>query len=120
MTPVDASDVVSSLLSDPDAVEKLSGLASELMGGGAPPPPPPVPPVSSQPMRPVSPQPMPPMPGMSMKTGGKRMQLLTALKPFLSSHTCSQIDHAVHILSMARMARTAATQFVTPYRDKEE
>ncbi|HBI64800.1 MAG TPA: hypothetical protein DDX51_06750 [Clostridiales bacterium] len=109
---MEASDVVSSLLSDPDAVEKLSGLASELMGGGAPPPPPPMPP--------VSPQPMPPMSGLSMKTGGKRMQLLTALKPFLSSHTCSQIDHAVHILSMARMARTAATQFVTPYRDKEE
>lgn len=109
---MEASDVVSSLLSDPDAVEKLSGLASELMGGGAPPPPPPMPPVSSQPM--------PPMSGLSMKTGGNRMQLLTALKPFLSSHTCSQIDHAVHILSMARMARTAATQFVTPYRDKEE
>ena len=109
---MEASDVVSSLLSDPDAVEKLSGLASELMGGGAPPPPPPMPP--------VSPQPMPPMSGLSMKTGGKRMQLLTERTPFLSAHTCSQIDHAVHILSMARMARTAATQFVTPYRDKEE
>lgn len=36
-----------------------------------------------------------------------KRQLLDALRPFLSSATCAQIDHAEHIVSMAQMAKAA-------------
>lgn len=43
-----------------------------------------------------------------------RAELLHALRPFLSQDTCAQIAHAERILSMARMAKTAARQFLPP------
>jgi hypothetical protein len=47
-----------------------------------------------------------------------RLQLLTALKPFLSASAGEQIDHATRLLSMARMAKTAAGQ-ILPHGTQE-
>ena len=110
------SDMFSALLNDPQAMQKIAGLASELMGNTSPnettPANLPEPSDStSELMQRV-------MPALSALTQNNtaahsdRSELLCALKPFLSSHTCTQIDHAEHLVSMARMAQTAVGQLI--------
>lgn len=133
---MEAADLFSSLLQDPETMQKLAGIASELMGGGNPPPGPPQ--SSDGAGMPASPDPpstyQPPAPFpndlnpdfmrrlapalSALSQSGKnavnpaRFQLLCALKPFVSPRTREQIDHAEHLLRMARMAQTAAEQFM--------
>ncbi len=79
-------------------MQKLSGMAAELMHG------------TSAPSDDLSTgDAVPPR-----RANASRAELLHALRPFLSEETCTQIAHAERILSMARMAKTAARQFLPP------
>lgn len=78
-------------------MQKLSGMAAELMHG------------TSAPSAPSAEDVAPPR-----RVNASRAELLHALRPFLSEETCAQIAHAERILSMARMAKTAAQQFLPP------
>lgn len=133
---MEPADLFSSLLQDPETMQKLAGIASELMGGGNPPPItppssddatlPPKPETSSEYQPSFSfPNDLNPdfirrlAPALSvLSQSGRspvnpaRFQLLCALKPFVSPHTRDQIDHAEHLLRMARMAQTAVEQFM--------
>ncbi|MDO5784838.1 MAG: hypothetical protein Q4P20_07220 [Eubacteriales bacterium] len=133
---MESADLFSSLLQNPETMQKLAGIASELMGGGNPPP---IasqssdyagPPAKSETSSEYQPSFSFPddlntdfmrrlAPALSViSQSGKspanpaRFQLLCALKPFVSPHTREQIDHAEHLLRMARMAQTAAEQFM--------
>lgn len=57
--------------------------------------------------------------GQKLSNPAKR-ELLHALRPFLSSDTCAKIDHAEHILQMAQMAKAAAEQFLPQYSGTRE
>ena len=129
---MDSADLFSSLLQDPETMQKLAGIASELMGCGTAPPTAPPDAAASAPNEPPQPDNPPAFsmpddrsadwmrrlaPVLSAMTqsgtnlaNADRFQLLCALKPFLSSRTCEQIDRAAHLLRMARMAQTAAEQ----------
>ncbi len=76
-------------------MQKLSGMAAELLGSTAAP---------EEPADAAVPP----------HHANSRAELLHALRPFLSQDTCAQIAHAERILSMARMAKTAARQFLPP------
>ena len=78
-------------------MQKLSGMAAELMNGASAP-------SDSPEDNAVAPR----------RSHASRAELLHALRPFLSEETCAQIAHAERILSMARMAKTAARQFLPP------
>lgn len=79
-------------------MQKLSGMAAELMHGTS------VPSDDLSTGDAAAPR----------RTNASRAELLHALRPFLSEETCAQIAHAERILSMARMAKTAARQFLPP------
>ena len=79
-------------------MQKLSGMAAELMHG-----------TSAPSDDPSAEDAAPPR-----RANASRAELLHALRPFLSEETCAQIAHAERILSMARMAKTAARQFLPP------
>ncbi len=79
-------------------MQKLSGMAAELMHG------------TSAPSDDLSTGDA----AAPRRTNASRAELLHALRPFLSEETCAQIAHAERILSMARMAKTAARQFLPP------
>lgn len=79
-------------------MQKLSGMATELMHG------------TSAPSDDLSTGDA----AAPRRTNASRAELLHALRPFLSEETCTQIAHAERILSMARMAKTAARQFLPP------
>lgn len=93
---MEPADLLSQVLQDPEAMQKLSGIAAELMGSP-----------SASPNAPADAA-APPHPANS------RAELLHALRPFLSEETRTQIAHAERILSMARMAKTAARQVLPP------
>lgn len=107
---MESADLFSSLLQDPDAMQKLAGIASELMqSSGAP-----APPAQESPSLDESFTQLLPIISAISQSGQTlchpaRQQLLDALRPFLSSATCAHIDHAEHIVSMAQMAKTAQT-----------
>ena len=133
---MESADLFSSLLQNPETMQKLAGIASELMGGGNPPP------IAQQHSDNAALQPnstshevnqpafsipddfnadimrrLAPALSVITQSGNNpanpaRFELLCALKPFLSQRTCEQIDHAAHLLRMARMAQTAAEQFM--------
>lgn len=120
------NDMFSAILNDPDAMQKIAGIASELMGStsSADPPASTAMP-STQSSDPIADLMQQAIPALSMlaqnnqnNLNSDRYQLLCALKPFLSSRTCEQIDHAAHLLSMARMARTATGQLLPQLYNK--
>lgn len=118
---------LSGLLDNPDAMQKITELAGQLAGSSAPP---------ASAAASESPQTAPPSspasPGdpaaellqkavpllTSIAQSGQhaadpdRLHLLTALKPFLSASSASQLEHAARLLSMAHMTRTAASQLL--------
>ena len=94
-----SGDMFSALLNDPQAMQKIAGLASELMGTSVPGQIQPAPPDSSDERQQRLPAPA------DTSAYADRWALLCALRPFLSAHTGAQIDHAAHIVSMARMTR---------------
>ena len=95
---------INRILSDPGQMEKLSGLASLLMGGesgeAAPPPAPSL------------------DPGLLQKLGGalaggeagRETALLEAMRPWLSEKRRHKMDRAMQLAKMARIARLALGQ----------
>ena len=69
-------------------MQKLSGMAAQLLGSDAD-----APAETAAPPR---------------GTDAARIQLLHALRPFLSENTRAQIAHAERILSLARMTKTGS------------
>lgn len=94
---MEPADLLSNLFQDPEAMQKLSGMAAELMHGTS----------ASSDLSTGDDAP-------PRRANASRAELLHALRPFLSEETCAQIAHAERILSMARMAKTAARQFLPP------
>lgn len=97
-------------------MQKLAGIASELMNTNTTPAnipsQEPVPDANADFMRQLTPA-LSVIAQSSRNTGNpERVQLLAALKPFLSPHTRKQIDHAEHLLRMARMAQAATEQLI--------
>ena len=95
---------INRILSDPAQMEKLSGLASLLMGGE-----------SGE----AAPSPAPaPDPGLLQKLGGalgggaagKETALLEAMRPWLSEKRRHKMDRALQLAKMARIARLALGQ----------
>ena len=93
---------INRILSDPGQMEKLTGLASLLMGGEG-----------------ESAAPAPdPDPGLLQKLGGalgggaagKETALLEAMRPWLSEKRRHKIDRAMQLAKMARIARLALGQ----------
>ncbi|MGN1031252.1 MAG: hypothetical protein ACI4PQ_06575 [Butyricicoccaceae bacterium] len=129
------TDALSSLLSNPDALANLVQTASSLFGQPQPgaaggqdvPDPPACPEPPERPERPERPRPSTPDPAAELTgkllpmltaiaqsshcdSDSDRLRMLTALKPFISQKSCDEIDHAVRLLGMARMARAAMGQ----------
>ena len=118
---------LSAILDDPEAMKKIAEIAGEFAGGGASPgrspSPGPTPAFSANPSASGSAsdpatqlmQHAVPLLTSIARSGQQaadpdRLRLLTALKPFVSSGTAAQLDHAARLLSVAHMARTAAVQ----------
>ncbi len=123
--------MLSSLLNDPETMQKLAGIASQLMSGTD----------TSTDALPVQKNPelpaaggddptaafmrraLPAISAIAQSSHGslcpERSRLLHALRPFLSAQTCAQIDRAEHILSAARMAQSAAGQLLPQLCQKE-
>ncbi len=126
---MESSDLFSSLLQNPETMQQLASLASEVMGGMAPPPASHAQPTQQLPSPPAAQQQaasaptaelmqniMPALSAIAQSSqhaaNTNRSELLHALRPFVSSNTRAQIDRAEHIFSMACMARAAAEQFL--------
>lgn len=117
---MEPSDLFSSLLQDPNAMQKIAGMASQLMQNmpdtaktQAPSAMPQTAPASPDPTAALLQQAIPAISAIAQsgqQANPARIQLLHAIKPFVSSDACAQIDHAERILSMARMAKAAASQ----------
>lgn len=82
-------------------MQKLSGMAAQLLGSDAD-----APAETAAPPRGTDAAPR--------GTDAARIQLLHALRPFLSENTRAQIAHAERILSLARMTKTAVRQVLPP------
>ena len=101
----DLEEQINRILSDPGQMEKLSGLASLLMGGerGEAAPPPPAPGLD---------------PGLLQKLGsaldsgeaGRETALLKAMRPWLSEKRQHKMDRAMQLAKLARIARIALGQ----------
>ena len=132
--------MLASLLNDPETMQKLAGIASQLMGStGASGDTPPVPeqPEQSEPPAqaelpaaggddPTADFMLRALPAISAIAQSsrrpvcpERTQLLDALRPFLSAQTCAQIDRAEHILSASRMTQAAAGQLLPQLYQRE-
>lgn len=106
------TDALSSLLSNPEALSQLMQTASNMFGQ----------PSSEPEASPCTPDPAAELTGKLLPvltsiaqsshcdSDSDRIRLLTALKPFLSQKSCQEIDHAIRLLGMARMARAAMSQ----------
>lgn len=122
--------MLTSLLNDPETMQKLAGIASELMNGTS----------SDEPCaQDTAPccstdsgtdstadfmcRAMPVLSAIAQSSrcsaDSERSRLLHALKPFLSAHTCAQIERAEHILSAARMTQAAAGQLLPQLYQRE-
>ena len=95
---------INRILSDPGQMEKLSGLASLLMGGesgeAAPPPAPSLDPGLLQKL------------GSALDSGeaGRETALLKAMRPWLSEKRQHKMDRAMQLARVARIARLALGQ----------
>ena len=111
------TDAISAILNDPEAMKKITAIASELSA----------PAQTSAPTASAESQPDPaaellqravPLLSSIAQSGQHaadpdRLRLLAALKPFVSDATADQLDHAARLLSVAHMARTAAVQILS-------
>ena len=105
------NDMLSSLLSDPEALQNAMTTVSGMLGGAEPSPAPTddyAPPADMM-------QPPPPVIGAIGHSGQSAVRqekraLLGALKPFVTYEVAGQFDHALRLVSMARMARAAMGQ----------
>lgn len=106
------NDMLSSLLSDPEALQNAVQAVSGMLGGGEQPSPPPAndyDPTADMMQRAL------PVIGAIVQSGQgavrqEKRALLGALKPFVTDEVAGQFDHAMRLVSMARMARAAMDQ----------
>lgn len=117
METLDTS-MLSSLLSDPDALKNAISAISGILGStpASAPAAPPSAPASPDPSIELLEKALPALStvvqnGKSAVSSEKRT-LLNALKPFVAEHIAGQFDHAVRLVSMARMAQSALGQLV--------
>ena len=103
------NDMLSSLLSDPEALQNAMQAVSGILGGMGQPAPPPAndyDPTADMMQRAL------PVIGAIVQSGQgavrqEKRALLGALKPFVTDEVAGQFDHALRLVSMARMARAA-------------
>ena len=117
------NDMLSSLLSDPEALQNAVKAVSGMLGGGAPP-------AASPQQQDYDPsselmERALPVIGAVVQSGQsavgpEKRALLGALKPFVTSEVAGQFDHAMRLVSMARMARAALEQFGHPSSAPDE
>ena len=106
------NDMLSSLLSDPEALQNAMQAVSGILGGMGQPAPPPAndyDPTADMMQRAL------PVIGAIVQSGQgavrqEKRALLGALKPFVTDEVAGQFDHALRLVSMARMARAAMGQ----------
>lgn len=107
------NDMLSSLLSDPEALQNAMKTVSGMLGGAeqsAPPSTNDYDPTAEWMERAL------PVFGAIVQSGQgavkqEKRALLGALKPFVTDEVAGQFDHAMRLVSMARMARAALGQF---------
>lgn len=95
-------DQLNSILSDPEQMAKIAGLAKSLMGGGDEAAPP-----SSEKAPDLG---LLQMLGRAMQGGGgnsREQALLAAMKPYLSEKRQGKVDRAMKLARLARIARFA-------------
>lgn len=105
------SDMLSSLLNDPETLQNAIKTVSELFSSGDTP-------TQGKPEYDPSAELMEralPVIGSIVQSGHtairpEKKALLIALKPFVSDEIAGEFDHAMRLVSMARMARTAIGQ----------
>lgn len=107
------NDMLSSLLSDPEALQNAMKAVSGMLGGGDA--------SASTPTNDYDPtadwmERALPVFGAIVQSGQSAVKqekraLLGALKPFVTDEVAGQFDHAMRLVSMARMARAALGQF---------
>lgn len=115
-----------SVLDDPEKMQQIMNLASQLMGSSdaasptissdSPPSSPDVPTELIQRVMPA----LSAIAQSGQHISSDRLRLLTAMRPFLSERAGQQIEHAERILSMARMTKTAAEQLLPQQYGKKE
>ena len=106
------NDMLSSLLSDPEALQNAMQAVSGILGGMGQPAPPPAndyDPTADMMQRAL------PVIGAIVQSGQgavrqEKRALRGALKPFVTDEVAGQFDHALRLVSMARMARAAMGQ----------
>lgn len=106
------NDLFSSLLSDPDALQNAMKTVSGMLGGneaGAAPPRAEYDPSAELMERAL------PVIGTIVQSGQtavgpEKRALLNAVKPFVTDEVSTHFDHAMRLVSMARMARAALGQ----------
>lgn len=106
------NDMLSSLLSDPEALQNAMQAVSGILGGmgqSTPPPANDYDPTADMMQRAL------PVIGAIVQSGQgavrqEKRALLGALKPFVTDEVAGQFDHALRLVSMARMARAAMGQ----------
>ena len=106
------NDMLSSLLSDPEALQNAMKTVSGMLGGAEQPASPPAndyDPTADMMQRAL------PVIGAIVQSGQgavrqEKRALLSALKPFVTDEVAGQFDHAMRLVSMARMARAAMGQ----------
>ncbi len=121
---------LSGLFDDPEAMKKITELASQLAGttadnidsGTDSTPSPPTVSASPDPSAELMQKAVPLLTSIARSgqnaANPDRLRLLSALKPFLSASSASQLEHAARLLSMAHMTRTAASQLL--FHDSKE
>ena len=107
------NDMLSSLLNDPEALQNAMQAVSGMLGSTAAPASP-----SAGDYDPTADMMQHALPVISaiVKSGQgavrqEKRALLGALKPFVTDEVAGQFDHAMRLVSMARMARAALNQF---------
>ena len=110
------TDAISAILNDPEAMKKITAIASELSApakSAAP-----AAESRSDPSAELLQRAVPLLSSIAQSgqhaADPDRLRLLAAIKPFVSSATASELDHAARMLSVAHMARTAAVQILSP------
>ena len=106
------NDMLSSLLNDPEALQNAMQAVSGILGGmgqSTPPPANDYDPTADMMQRAL------PVIGAIVQSGQgavrqEKRALLGALKPFVTEEVAGQFDHAMRLVSMARMARAAMGQ----------
>ena len=103
------NDMLSSLLSDPEALQNAVQAVSGMLGGGEQPASPP-----ANDYDPTADMMQRALPAIVQSGQGavrqEKRALLSALKPFVTDEVAGQFDHAMRLVSMARMARAAMGQ----------